>query len=182
MDLMQMLVRSNVQPCDPSRCCDVCTAAENVVWLPPDIRLKPVLQEGDSCLYLISLESLAYSSMVYTISFWQKKNLNVRFYRRICLYVTHLHKDYVLWCYKNTNNFEGNRDNVYLSQLFVRFLLFYRKAILGRDRKCLVETGSPSDSCIGECRKKNPRIVFYSFCFSRVFYELIYCLGKSHHK
>lgn len=111
-----------------------------------------------------------------------KKNLNVRFYRRICLYVTHLHKDYVLWCYKNTNNFEGNRDNVYLSQLFVRFLLFYRKAILGRDRKCLVETGSPSDSCTGECRKKNPRIVFYSFCFSRVFYELIYCLGKSHHK
>ena len=30
------------------------------------------------------------------------------------------------------------------------------------NRKCLVETGSPSDSCTEECREKKRRIVFYS--------------------
>lgn len=34
------------------------------------------------------------------------------------------------------------------------------------NRKCLVETGSPSDSCNEECKgKKKRRIVFYSSVF-----------------
>lgn len=107
-----MWLRSDVQHCCPVGCRDVCTAAESIVWLPSDIKLKPVSQEGDSHLYLIPLESLAYSSMAYIISFWQINKyiyMNVGFHRIIHLYIMHLQKDYVLWCSKNTNSFEGSR-------------------------------------------------------------------------
>lgn len=42
----------------------------------------------------------------------------------------HLQKDCVLWCYEIQITLKATEDSVYLSQFFVRFLLFYRKLIL----------------------------------------------------
>lgn len=42
----------------------------------------------------------------------------------------HLQKDFVLWCYEIQTTLKATEDCVYLSQFFVRFLLFsYRKLI-----------------------------------------------------
>jgi len=43
-------------------------------------------------------------------------------------------------------------------------------------RKCLMETGSPSDSCAEECKAGGNGVVFSLFL--KALYELIYCQRK----
>lgn len=156
MELMQMLVRRNAQHGGPVRRCDAWTAVESTVWLPPAIKLNPVLQERGSHLYLISLESLAYSSMAYVILFWQINTCECWIWQNnLLVYNAHPEGLCPLLLYRCKQLWRQRFESVLWE---VPAVLRESSSVEGQE--CFVETGSPSDSCRGACRRKNPTIVF----------------------
>lgn len=81
------------------------------------------------------------------------------------LYIMHLQKDYVLWCYEMQTTLKATEDCLFKSVLCQVPAVLQKAFISGGMNEMPCETGSPSDSCTENQQEKKRRIVFYSVCF-----------------